>query len=88
MYVYVVDEDRKLLGVLNGKELLHAEPSAHLSDQMTTNLITLNTESTIKDASKLFARYGFRAIPIVDERESIIGVIPYRDVMDLKHRPA
>ena len=88
MYVYVVDKDNRLIGVLDIKELLRADPSERLSDQMTTNLITLNTESTIKDASKLFARYSFRAIPIVNEQESIVGVIPYRDVMDLKHRPA
>jgi CBS domain-containing protein len=53
---------------------------------MTTNVVTLTTESTIKEASKLFARYSFRAIPIVDEKDAIVGVIPYRDVMDLKHR--
>jgi Mg/Co/Ni transporter MgtE len=87
MYVYVIGQDKRLLGVLDLKNLLRAEPSARLSDQMTTHLVTLSTESTIRDASKLFARYSFRAIPIVDEQEFMVGAVPYRDVMDLKHRP-
>lgn len=86
MYVYAVGDHNKLLGVMDIKELLRADPSERLADQMTTNLVTLNASSTIKDASKLFARYSFRAIPIIDEQEAIVGVIPYRDVMDLTHR--
>jgi magnesium transporter len=86
MYVYVVGEDAKLLGVMDIKEILRADPSERLADKMMTNLVTLTMESTIKEATKLFARYSFRAIPIVDERGAIVGVVPYRDVMELKHR--
>ncbi len=84
-YIYVLDDDRRLVGVIDIKQLLHADPSERLADHMTTNLVTLTTENTIKDAAKLFARYSFRAIPIVDERGKMVAVIPYRDVMDLKH---
>jgi magnesium transporter len=85
-YVYAVGDDNKLLGVMDIKELLRADPSERLAEQMTTNLVTLTAENTIKEAAKLFARYSFRAIPVVDDREAIIGVIPYRDVMELKHQ--
>jgi predicted transcriptional regulator len=37
---------------------------------MTTNLMTLTAESTIKEATKLFARYSLRATPTVDERNA------------------
>jgi Mg/Co/Ni transporter MgtE len=57
-----------------------------LADVMTTNLVTLNAAATVKEAAKLFARYSFRAIPIVDDAELMLGAIPYRDVMDLQHR--
>ena len=33
-----------------------------------------------------FIRYGFRALPVTDENDIILGVVPYRDVMNLKHR--
>jgi magnesium transporter len=86
VYIYVVGEDNKLLGVMDIKDLLRADPSERLADRMRTNVVTLKAESTIKEAAKLFARYSFHAIPVVDDREAIVGVIPYRDVMELKHQ--
>jgi magnesium transporter len=86
VYIYVVGENNKLLGVMDIKDLLRADPLGRLADQMRTNVVTLKAESTIKEAAKLFARYSFHAIPVVDDREAIVGVIPYRDVMELKHQ--
>ena len=40
----------------------------------------------MKEATEMFLRYGFRALPVTDENETIQGVVPYRDVMQLKHR--
>jgi CBS-domain-containing membrane protein len=34
----------------------------------------------------MFLRYGFRALPVTDENDRMLGVVPYRDVMQLKHR--
>jgi magnesium transporter len=86
MYIYVVDAQGRLSGVLDIKEILKADPGDRLADRMTTNLITLHVDNTVKEAARLFARYRFRAIPIVDAENVMVGVIPYRDVMDLKHR--
>ena len=82
MYVYVVDGGGKLIGVLDIRELLRARPEDRLQDAMTTNLVTLNAKTAVKDAAKLFVRYSFRAIPIVDDNGVMTGAIPYRDVMD------
>ena len=78
--------NEKLIGVIDLKELLQANESALLKDIMIDNVITLSPESTLREASALFQRYGFRAIPVVDESDLIYGVIPYRDIMNLKHR--
>lgn len=85
MYLYIVDEQEKLLGVVDIKELLRAEDQELLKDLMTTRVICLKPESTLKEASELFNRYGFRALPITDNTNKMLGVIPYRDVMNLKH---
>ena len=85
MYVYVVDVDDTLLGVIDLKELLQADDRALLKDIMIENVICLNTESTLKEASQSFARYDFRALPVTDEKNRLVGVIPYRDVMNLTH---
>jgi magnesium transporter len=85
MYIYVVSEQDTLLGVIDLKELLKADDKALLKDIMVENVISLSTESTLKEASQDFARYDFRAIPVTDENNRLLGVIPYRDVMDLTH---
>ncbi|MGD0887471.1 MAG: CBS domain-containing protein [Thermodesulfovibrionales bacterium] len=53
---------------------------------MTTSVISLNPENTLIEASEMFSRYGFRAIPVTDDHDGILGVVPYRDIMNLKHR--
>jgi len=85
MYIYVVDAQDTLLGVIDLKELLQADDRALLKDIMVENVISLNTKSTLKEASQNFARYDFRALPVTDEKNRIVGVIPYRDVMNLTH---
>jgi len=86
MYFYVVNETDKLLGVIDIKELFMAEDDVLLSNLMVENVISLNPESTMKQAADAFIRYGFRSLPVTDENEIILGVVPYRDVMNLKHR--
>jgi len=85
MYLYILDEQEKLLGVVDIKELLLAEDNITLKDIMVTNVISLTSESTLKGASELFGRYGFRALPVINKNGKMLGVIPYRDVMNLKH---
>jgi magnesium transporter len=85
MYIYVVDSDDTLLGVVDLKELLQADDRALLKDIMVENVISLNAKRTLKEASQSFARYDFRAIPVTDDKNRLVGVIPYRDVMNLTH---
>ncbi|MFZ0182206.1 MAG: CBS domain-containing protein, partial [Methanoregula sp.] len=85
MYIYVADSGDHLLGVVDLKELLIAYDKAPLSAIMSENVITLNTGSTLKQASQEFERYSFRALPVIDDENHLIGVIPYRDVMNLTH---
>ena len=86
MYLYIVDENGRLLGLLDIKELLQAEDKALLKDAMVENVISLDPDSTLKEAAELFTRYDYRALPITDEGDKILGVVTYRDVMGLKHR--
>lgn len=86
MYFYVADETDKLLGVIDIKELFMAEDDDRLKNLMVEHVISLNPESTMKQAADAFIRYGFRALPVTGENDIILGVVPYRDVMNLKHR--
>lgn len=86
MYVYVTDAADKLLGVIDLHELIEADPEQILADIMTTNVIALNAKDTLREAVELFARYSFRAIPVVDDADKLMGIVPFRDIKGLKHR--
>jgi magnesium transporter len=84
-YLFVVDHDNRLLGVVSLPELLMAKGETHLKEIMATDIISLNPDDAITEAAEMFARYGFRALPVTDGNDVIQGVIPYRDIMNLKH---
>lgn len=86
MYFYVVNRADKLLGVIDIRDMFGADDDCLLKDLMVESVISLPASGTMRQASDMFRRYGFRALPIADERDVIMGVVPYRDVIDLKHR--
>ena len=85
MYLYVIDASGHLLGVIDIKELLQAEDNETLADIMVFDYISLSPDSTLKEAKEMFNRYDFRALPVTDDENRMVGVVPYRDVMNLTH---
>jgi CBS domain-containing protein/sporulation protein YlmC with PRC-barrel domain len=85
-YTYVLDNDGKLAGVLDLRDLLMADDNDRLGDVMISRVISLNPQNTLKEAHEMFARYNLRALPVVDENDRMLGVLPYRDVINLRHR--
>ena len=85
-YIYIVDASYELLGIVDVSDLLMSNDDAMLKDIMTEQIVSLTLENTLKDASDIFIRYGFRAIPVIDESRKLLGIILYRDVMYLQHR--
>ncbi|MDD5055618.1 MAG: CBS domain-containing protein [Candidatus Peribacteraceae bacterium] len=86
LYLYITDAHGRLVGVMDLKEFLHGAPEQTMKDIMRDNVVSLSPQSTLKEALELFSRYDFRAIPVVNEEGKLTGAIPYRDVMNLKHR--
>jgi CBS domain-containing protein len=80
MYIYVVDSEQHLRGVVDINELLQADPKNTLEQIMTRNVITVTPTTMRGEVEALFLKYHFRAIPIVDESEKIVGVIREKDV--------
>lgn len=86
MYFYIADESDRVLGVIDIRDMFAADDDRLLKDLMVENVIGLPASGTMKQASDMFLRYGFRALPITGDNDVILGVVPYRDVMNLKHR--
>lgn len=82
-YIYVVDLDSKLLGVTNLRELLSNEIFTPLERIMTTRVITAKIDDHAQDLGDLFAKYGFRGIPVVDDENRIQGVIRFKALLEI-----
>lgn len=82
-YVYVVDEQGVLKGVLNLRKLLTSPLSALVRDIMTHGVIFVFPEQDQEEVALLFARYDLLALPVVDHDYKLIGVITVDDVMDV-----
>jgi len=82
-YVYVVDEQGVLKGVLNLRKLLTSPPDTLVRDIMTHGVIFVFPEQDQEEVAHLFARYDLLAVPVVDHDYRLIGVITVDDVMDV-----
>ncbi len=86
MYVYVTGPGEVLRGVVDLRELLAADPGQPLGELMTEHVISLRPEASVREAAELFERYDFRALPIVDAEERLVGAISSRDMRSIKSR--
>jgi len=87
-YMYVVDSQDRLLGVAGLRDLVSAGQDQTLGSLMTEQLITLGPDDTLRDAVQAIARYGLRAIPVIDDERRVMGVVSDHDVRGLKPRLA
>jgi CBS domain-containing protein/sporulation protein YlmC with PRC-barrel domain len=82
-YVYVVDEEEMLLGVVSIRDLLTAHPHQPLSEILAPRVVSVKLDEGENDVVEAFAKYGFRALPVVDEGNHLRGVIGFRSVLDV-----
>jgi CBS domain-containing protein len=85
-YLYVLDHDDRLLGLVSTVDLLLAPEDARLQQFMKGSPIRLSDASTLQEATDMFSRYGYRALPVVDKDDKMQGLVLYRDVMGLNNR--
>ena len=83
MYVYVTKEDGTLTGVVDIRELIQTKSDETLRNIMTEQIVTLSPTDTLADAASEFSKYGFRALPMVDESRTLLGVIRYKDLLSV-----
>jgi magnesium transporter len=82
-YVYAADDGGHLLGVACLRDLIRANPEATLADLMEPRVVTVGVEEEKEEIADLFAKYAFKAIPVVDEEKRIKGVINFRSLLEV-----
>lgn len=84
-YIYVVDEENRLEGVVSARRLLAAlgKPNVLIRDLMDTALITVHVNDDRATAAQRVADYDLLAIPVIDDDRRLVGIITHDDVIDV-----
>ena len=82
-YLYVVDQDNHLVGVVSLRQLLLAAPAALLTDIMTHSVIKVDTSTDQEEVARLAARYDLLAVPVTDDRNRLLGIVTLDDIIDV-----
>lgn len=85
---YVIDEHRRLEGVISVKRLLVTPDDTILSQVMETNIIKVTTTDDQELVAHLFAKYGLLSLPVVDHENRLVGIVTIDDVIDVIHEEA
>ena len=81
---YVIDKDRTLLGLVTVKSLLLCEDDdTPISQIMVTNLISVTTQDDQEEVARMFSKYNFLALPVVDKENRMVGIVTFDDAMDV-----
>ena len=87
-YVYVINEDGVLRGVVSLRQLILSNPSKKLSDVMTSNVWSVDVNADQEHVAKIVSRYNILAIPVVDENNMLVGIVTVDDVLDVLREEA
>ncbi len=84
IYTCYVTEGRKLIGLVTVKDLLLAElDDMPVQDIMLTNLISVTTHTDQEEVVRMFSKYNFLALPVVDGENRLVGIVTFDDAMDV-----
>ena len=82
-YIYVLDEFQRLLGVVSLRELLKSEDNVSINKIMETNYISVHEETDQEEAAKTLETYDLIALPVVDSRNQMLGIVTFDDIIDV-----
>ncbi|RLC62694.1 MAG: magnesium transporter [Chloroflexota bacterium] len=82
-YLFVVDEDVRLVGVVSLRQLVIAPPHTRIEEIMDPNVIHVRADADQEEAARLMARYDLLALPVVDDGGHLLGLITHDDLVEV-----
>jgi len=82
-YVYCIDTDQHLVGVLSLRSLILANASTPLKDIMVQSVVRTQIDSSPEEVAQLVSKYDLLSIPVVDLQNRLVGVVTVDDVLDV-----
>ncbi len=83
IYTCYVTERRRLIGIVSAKDLMTTDDDVLIRDLMETEIISVKTHTDKEEVAKLFTKYDFLAIPVLDADELMVGIVTFDDAMDV-----
>src|SRR5436190_11318979 len=87
-YMYVLDAEQRLLGVVSFRDLFAAPPEKKVRDIMHTEVVTAPESMDQEALSRLFAEHDFLAIPVIDAERHVKGIVTVDDIVDVVQEEA
>jgi magnesium transporter len=82
-YLYVVDAEKRLIGVLSLRELIVASPTTRVGDIMDSDVVRVTTGTDQEEVARVIADYDLSVLPVVDEADRLVGIVTVDDVLDV-----
>ncbi|MEW5866973.1 MAG: magnesium transporter [Bacillota bacterium] len=82
-YGYVMDDRRKLIGVVSLRDLVLADPSKRIAEIANRNVISVSTDEDQEQIAAILRKYDFLALPVVDREKRLVGIVTVDDIMDV-----
>ncbi|TMW71248.1 magnesium transporter [Alteribacter natronophilus] len=82
-YLYVIDEEKKLVGVVSYRDLLLGDATDKIEDVMYSRVVKVDVNTDQEEAAKIISRYDFVSLPVIEEDETLAGVITVDDLIDV-----
>ena len=86
--VYVVDEQGRLIDDIRLRQIIFADPATKVEDLMNRSFVTLSAQQPQSEAVQLLARYDRTALPVVDSRGVLLGIVTHDDIADVAQQEA
>jgi len=81
-YIYIMDEQEKLQGVVSLRNLVISTPDSKLKDIMDSGVIKIRDNEPIDEAIELAVKYDLLSLPVVDNEEKLCGIVIMSDIID------
>ncbi|KIL72908.1 magnesium transporter [Bacillus badius] len=82
-YLYVIDAQKKLVGVVSYRDLLLADANDKVNEVMYGRVISVSVYTDQEEVARLIERYDFLAIPVVDDHDMLVGIVTFDDIIDV-----
>lgn len=87
-YLYVIDEDKRLVGVLSLRDLIIAGDEVMISEVMSEKIVSVSVAKDQEEIAQMMRDYDFLAVPVVDFQNHLLGIITVDDILDVMDEEA